>query len=355
MYNRRKSRVVSVGGVKVGGDNPISIQSMANTDTRDIAATVAQIRALEAEGCEIARVAVLDEAAARCLPDIKRQISIPIVADIHFDYRLAILSMEYGIDKLRINPGNIGGEENVRAVAEMAKRKNIPIRVGVNGGSLSKAILAKYGKVTAEGLAESALENIAMLEKYGFDNIILSIKASNIPLTVATHEIIADKIDYPLHIGITEAGPKTAGVIKSAAGAAALLTRGIGDTLRVSLTDDPISEIICAKRILQALGLRNFDPEIISCPSCGRCKVDLIAMTHEVEKRLEGISKYLKIAVMGCEVNGPGEAREADIGIACGKASGLIFKGGEIVRRIPAGLLVDALMEELRNMGVVNV
>ena len=344
---RRKAKTVDIGGVKIGGEHPIVIQSMTNTDTRDIEATVAQIHALQNAGCEIVRVAVLDEQAARCIAEIKEQISIPLVADIHFDYRLALLSLEQGVDKLRINPGNIGGEERVRAVVEAAQKRGVPIRVGVNAGSLEKWVYEKYQGVTAQGLVDSAMSHVALLEKYDFEDIVVSIKGDSIPLTVQAHEIIAGQIDYPIHIGITHAGVGQAGMVKSIAGAAALLSRGFGDTLRVSLTDDPVAEIACAREILQAMGLRYFKPEIISCPTCGRCQVDLISLAKQVEKRLEGVDNYVKVAVMGCVVNGPGEARDADVGIAAGKGAGLVFSKGEIIAKVPEERLLDALMDEI--------
>ena len=347
MILRNQTKVVHIGGIPVGGGSPIVIQSMTNTDTRDVQATVAQIRALQEAGCEIVRVAVPDAEAAEAVAKIKAQISLPLVADIHFDYRLALLSLKNGADKLRINPGNIGSESRVREVAEAAKAAGIPIRVGVNGGSLEKEILAKYGGVTAEGLAESALNNVAMLEKFGFYNIVVSVKASNVQLLIDSHKILAQRLPYPLHIGLTEAGTPYKGAIRSAAGLGALLSLGLGDTIRVSLAGDPVQEISACKEILQAMGLRNFGVTVIACPMCGRTDMDSAGIALRLENKLAHITTPLKIAVMGCAVNGPGEARDADIGIACGKGMAVLFKKGEIVRRVEEAELEEVLLREV--------
>lgn len=349
-FARRETTVVAIGDVLVGGHHPIAIQSMTNTDTRDIVSTVEQILALEKEGCEIIRVAVPDLQAAQALGDIKKQIHIPLVADIHFDYRLALEAIAQGVDKLRINPGNIGSEERVKAVVEAAKERHIPIRIGVNAGSLERSILQHYGGVTSDGLVESALRHISILEKHDFTNIIISLKASDIPLTLASYQKLSEKVDYPLHIGVTEAGTVWAGTVKSAAGIGALLAQGIGDTLRVSLTGDPLEEVRCGKQILQSMSIRQFGVEFISCPTCGRTEIDLIELAKEVEKRCQHIRKPIKVAVMGCIVNGPGEAREADIGIAGGKGVGIIFKKGELIKRVPENQLLEALMEEIEKI-----
>ena len=344
MIKRDETRVVHIGGVPIGGGNPIVIQSMTNTDTRDVAATVAQIHALQAAGCEIVRVAVRDMEAAAAVKQIKKEISLPLVADVHFDYRLALESVKNGADKLRINPGNIGDGLRLQKVAEAAKAAEIPIRVGVNGGSLEKDIMAQYG-LTAEALAESALRNISMLEGYGFNNIVVSIKASNIPLMLGAHKILAQRMPYPLHIGLTEAGTPYKGAIRSAAGMGALLAMGIGDTLRVSLSGDPTHEIRCAKEILAAMGLRRFGPTVIACPTCGRTDIDLIGLAAQVEEKLELIEKPITVAVMGCVVNGPGEAREADVGVAGGRGVGVLFRKGEIVRKVAENEILEALLE----------
>jgi len=344
MIKRDETRVVHIGGVPIGGGNPIVIQSMTNTDTRDVAATVAQIHALQAAGCEIVRVAVRDMEAAAAVKQIKKEISLPLVADVHFDYRLALESVKNGADKLRITPGNIGDGLRLQKVAEAAKAAEIPIRVGVNGGSLEKDIMAQYG-LTAEALAESALRNISMLEGYGFNNIVVSIKASNIPLMLGAHKILAQRMPYPLHIGLTEAGTPYKGAIRSAAGMGALLAMGIGDTLRVSLSGDPTHEIRCAKEILAAMGLRRFGPTVIACPTCGRTDIDLIGLAAQVEEKLELIEKPITVAVMGCVVNGPGEAREADVGVAGGRGVGVLFRKGEIVRKVAENEILEALLE----------
>lgn len=343
----KKTRTVFVGGVPVGGGNAVSVQSMTNTDTRDAAATVAQIHALEAAGCDIVRVAVPDEAAARAVAQIKREIHIPLVADIHFDYRLALLCMENGVDKVRINPGNIGDQSKVRAVCDIAKEKHIPIRIGVNGGSLEKHLLQKYGAPTAQALVESALAHAALLEECGFYDIVLSLKASDVPTMIEAYRLAHEACDYPLHLGVTEAGTYESGIVKSAVGIGTLLSSGIGDTIRVSLTDDPVREVSAGIEILKSLGLRKSGVTFVSCPTCGRCQIDLIGIANEVYERVKHLDKDIKIAVMGCAVNGPGEARDADIGIAGGDGIGLLFKKGEIVRRVPQAKIVDTLMREI--------
>lgn len=344
---RKMTREVQVGNVKIGGGNPIIIQSMCNTDTRDVAATVKQILQMEEAGCELVRVAILDMEAANAVEEIKKHIHIPLVADIHFDYKLALRVMELGIDKVRINPGNIGEESRIRQVVEKAKKKDIPIRIGVNSGSLEKDLIEKYGGVTPQGLVESALRHVRILEKYDFHNIIVSIKASDVPFSLEAYSLLSQSIDYPIHVGITEAGTVYSGTIKSAVGIGAILAAGIGDTLRVSLTGDPIEEIRAAKEILKSLGLRKFGIELISCPTCGRTQIDLISIANEVERLCREIDKNLKVAVMGCVVNGPGEAREADVGIAGGKGEGLLFKKGQIIKKVKEHELVSALMEEI--------
>ena len=351
MISRENTRVVSIGGVKIGGGNPIRIQSMCNTKTQDVAGTGAQILALEKAGCEIIRVAVPDEEAARAIREIKKQIHIPLVADIHFDYRLAIASMENGADKIRINPGNIGSEDRVRAVVNEAKDRQIPIRVGVNSGSLEKPLLEKYGGVTAEGIVESALDKVHMIEDLGYDNLVISIKSSNVMMCARAHELIAEKTDHPLHVGITEAGTLISGNIKSSVGLALILSKGIGDTIRVSLTGDPLEEVKSAKLILKALGLRQGGVEVVSCPTCGRTQIDLIGLANKVETLVSGYDDLnIKVAVMGCVVNGPGEAREADLGVAGGKGTGLLFRHGEIIRQMPEAELLPALEEELEKL-----
>ena len=345
---RRMTKEIRIGNRKIGGGNPILIQSMCNTKTEDAAATVAQILRLEQAGCDIIRVAVPTMEAAESLKAIKRQIHIPLVADIHFDYRLAIAAMECGADKIRINPGNIGSAERVQAVVDKAKEYGVPIRVGVNSGSLEKPLIEKYGGVTAEGIVESALEKVAMIEQMGYDNLVISIKSSDVLMCVKAHELISKKTDYPLHVGITESGTLTSGNIKSAVGLGIILHEGIGDTIRVSLTGDPVEEIKSAKLILKTLGLRKGGVEVVSCPTCGRTRINLIDIAKEVEQRCQSIrGKKMKVAVMGCVVNGPGEAREADLGIAGGDGVGLIFRRGEIIKKVPQEQLVDALMDEI--------
>jgi len=353
MINRENTKVVHVGGVPVGGSHPIVIESMTNTDTRNVPATVAQIKALEAAGCEIIRVAIPDEEAASAIKRIKSEISVPLIADIHFNYRMALLAVENGADKLRINPGNIGDESRVRQVVEAAKVNGIPVRVGVNGGSLEKEILAKYGGVTAQGLAESAIKHVGLLEKFGFNDIVVSAKASNAPLLIESNKILAQNLPYPLHIGLTEAGTPYKGAIRSAVGLGVLLNLGIGNTIRVSLCGDPVDEIGAAKEILASLGLRQFGVKIIACPMCGRTQVDVPGLANlalRLEDRFADITKPLTVAVMGCAVNGPGEARDADIGIACGKGMAVLFKNGEIVRRLEESTLEDELYTEVQNL-----
>lgn len=347
---RRVSKEISIGNVKIGGNNPIAIQSMCNTDTRNVQATVNQINELEKAGCELVRVAVPDIQAAAAIKQIKSNINIPLVADIHFDYRLALAVAENGIDKIRINPGNIGDESRIKSVIDSAKKRNIPIRIGVNSGSLEKHILQKYGEVTPEGLVESALYHIKLLEKYNYENIVVSIKSSNVPFSIKTYSILAQQVNYPLHLGITESGTVWTGSIKSSVGIGSILSMGIGDTIRVSLTGDPIEEIKTAKEILKSLGLRKFGIEFISCPTCGRTEVDLITIANKIEQACSHINKNIKVAIMGCAVNGPGEAREADIGIAGGKGYGLIFKKGVILKKVPEDMLIPELLSLIDSM-----
>ena len=342
------TRQILVGGVPIGGGAPVTIQSMNNTKTHDVAATLAQIEQLAAAGCEITRVAVPDERAARAIGEIIATSPIPVVADIHFDHRLALLCAEAGIHKIRINPGNIGGKERVQAVAEACGRRKIPIRIGVNGGSLHPELLRKYGGVTAEALAESALSQVAMLEEYDFRDICISIKSSHVKTMMAANRLVSEACDYPLHLGVTEAGTLHMGTVKSAIGIGGLLADGIGDTLRVTLTADPVEEVRIAKDVLQALGLRREGVEIISCPTCGRTNIDLFSLVEQVEQRVAAIKTPLTVAIMGCAVNGPGEARHADFGIAGGEGEGLIFSKGEIMRKVPQELLIDELMKEIQ-------
>lgn len=346
MY-REHTKTVAIGDRVIGGGNPILIQSMTNTKTEDVAATVSQIHKLTAAGCEIIRCAVPTMEAARALGKIKDQITIPLVADIHFDYRLAIAAMEHGADKIRINPGNIGSAQRVRAVVDVARERNIPIRVGVNSGSLEKNLVEKYHGVTAEGIVESALDKVRMIEDMGYDNLVISIKSSDVMMCAKAHELIAKETDYPLHVGITESGTLLSGNIKSAVGLGIILSQGIGDTIRVSLTGDPLEEIKSAKLILRTLGLRKGGIEVVSCPTCGRTQIDLIQLANQVEDMVADIPLDLKVAVMGCVVNGPGEAREADIGIAGGKGEGLLIKKGEVVQKVPEEQLLGALRQEL--------
>lgn len=349
MY-REHTRQVMIGNVPVGGGAPIAIQSMTNTKTEDVAATVDQIQRLTEAGCQIIRCAIPTMEAAKALAEIKKQITIPLVADIHFDYRLAIAAMENGADKIRINPGNIGGEEKIQAVVEKALAYHVPIRVGVNSGSLERELVAKYGGVTAEGLVESALDKVRMVEKYGLKDIVISIKSSNVPMCIKAHELIAKETDCPLHVGITEAGTVLNGAIKSSVGLGVILYQGIGDTIRVSLTGDPVEEVRVAKKILTALGLRSGGIETVSCPTCGRTQIDLIGLAEQVDRLVASYPQLnLKVAVMGCAVNGPGEAREADLGVAGGHGEGLLFKKGQIIRRMPETELLTALKEELDN------
>ena len=344
---RERTKVVQIGNVKIGGGSPIAIQSMTNTKTVDVDATVAQIHALEKAGCEIIRCAVPTIEAAEALGKIKKQIHIPLVADIHFDYRLAIAAIENGADKIRINPGNIGDASRVQAVVDKAKEHGIPIRVGVNSGSLEKNLVEKYGGVTAEGLVESAMDKVHMIEEMGYDNLVVSIKSSDVLMCVKAHELIADQCKYPLHVGITESGTLLAGNIKSSIGLGLILHQGIGDTIRVSLTGDPTEEIKSAKLILKTLGLRKGGIEVVSCPTCGRTKIDLIGLANQVEQMVADIPLDIKVAVMGCVVNGPGEAKEADIGIAGGIGEGLLIKKGEIVKKVKEDELLETLRWEL--------
>ncbi len=344
---RRKTRPVLIGKVQVGGGAPVSVQSMTKTDTRDAVATIKQIKQLALDGCEIIRAAVPDWEAAAALPAILKEASIPLVADIHFDYRLALEAIKAGVAGLRINPGNIGGRDKVEEVVKAASEKGIPIRIGVNTGSLEKEVLERYGGITARAMAESALRHIDILEKLNFFKIKISLKSSNVPLMVDAYRLLADQVDYPFHIGVTEAGTLRSGTIKSAVGIGILLNEGIGDTIRVSLTGNPCHEVRVGYEILKALGLRRRGVELISCPTCGRTRIDLIRIAGEVEERLQSLDRPLKVAVMGCVVNGPGEAREADVGIAGGKGTGLIFRKGEIVRKVPEDRLVDELLKEI--------
>ena len=341
------SKKIQVGCVTVGGGAPVAIQSMCNTNTADVAATVSQILALEQAGCEIIRVAVPDMESAAAIGEIKKAIHIPLVADIHFDYKLALRCAEEGIDKIRINPGNIGSHDRVRAVADACRERGIPIRIGVNGGSLEKDLLAKYGGVTAEALVESAMGHVRLLNDCNFNDICISVKCSRVPVNMAAYQMLHEQTDYPLHLGVTEAGTPSMGVIKSAIGIGGLLCLGIGDTLRVSLTADPLQEIYAAKRILAAAGIRQTGPNLISCPTCGRTKYDMIPIAEEVERRLQGCTKPITVAVMGCVVNGPGEASAADVGIAGGQGEGLVFCKGKTLYKVPQEKLVDALMEEI--------
>ena len=348
--NRKITRTVDVGCVKIGGGNSISIQSMCNTDTRDAEATVKQILSLEEAGCEIIRVAVPDDEAAEAVGKIKKMIHIPLVADIHFDYRLALECIKNGVDKVRINPGNIGSRERVKLVADAAKAKGIPIRIGVNGGSLEKDLLEKYGSPTADALVESAMRHVEILDDVNFKDIVVSIKVSNVPVMLEAYRKFSAKTDIPLHVGVTESGTERMGTIKSSIGIGTLVSEGIGDTVRVSLTADPVREVYAAKDILRVLGERKNGIEFVSCPTCGRTRIDLISIASEVEKRLAGIDKPLKVAVMGCVVNGPGEARDADIGIAGGNGEGIIFKKGEILRKVPENMIVEELVKEVEKL-----
>ena len=347
---RKTTKTVDIGGVKIGGNNPVAIQSMCNTDTRDVKATVNQILRLEEAGCEIIRVAVPDQEAAAAVADIKKAIHIPLVVDIHFDYRLALECMKNGADKVRINPGNIGGTDRVKKVVETAKERSVPIRIGVNGGSLEKELIEKYGGPTADALVESAMRHVKILENEDFDNTVVSIKISNVPVMIEAYRKFSEISDLPLHIGVTEAGTLRSGTIKSAIGIGSLLSDGIGDTMRVSLTADPVEEIYAAYDIQRILGLRKKGVQLVSCPTCGRTRINLIEIANEVEKRLANVDKDITVAVMGCAVNGPGEAREADIGIAGGCGEGLIFRKGKIIKKAPENKIIDELMNEIEKI-----
>lgn len=344
------TRKIKVRNIYIGGGEPVAIQSMTNTKTTDVEGTLAQIRQLEAAGCEIVRMAVPDMDAAKAVKDIRQGTDMPLVADIHFDHRLALKAIENGIDKVRINPGNIGDEGKVREVADACKEKHIPIRIGVNGGSLEKHLLEKYGSPTPEALVESAFGHIELLDKFGFEDICVSLKSSNVPLTIASYRLMNEKSDLPLHLGVTEAGTASMGIVKSAMGIGGLLCLGIGDTIRVTLTEDPVEEIAAAKRILTAAGCRRFGPMLISCPTCGRTRINLIELAKDVESRLQAIDEPITVAVMGCIVNGPGEAREADVGIAGGDGKGAIFAHGQLLRTVPQEDLADELMKEIHTI-----
>lgn len=347
MIKRRETKKIKLGNTYIGGDSPVLVQSMLNIPASNIEDSVAQAKELAAAGCQVIRFAIPNEDALDLIEPIKNAVDVPLVADIHFDYKLAIGAAERGIDKIRINPGNIGDESRVKAVADICKAKGLPIRIGVNSGSLEKEILAKYGSPTPEAMVESALYHASLLEKFDFDDIVISIKSSDVNTMIAAYELAADKCNYPLHLGVTEAGTERMGIIKSSIGIGSLLTRGIGDTIRVSLSDKPVKEVFAAFDILKAIGLKNDCPYLISCPTCGRTKIDLIGLAKKVEERLKDCKKPIKVAVMGCIVNGPGEAKEADIGIAGGDGNGLIFKKGEILRKVPEDQLLDELMKEI--------
>lgn len=344
---RRKSRKIKLGNTTLGGDSPVLVQSMLNVQSTNIDGSVAQAKALAAAGCQVIRFAIPDEAALDLIEPIKNAVDVPLVADIHFNYRLALGAAQRGIDKIRINPGNIGSDDRVKAVADICREKQIPIRIGVNSGSLEKHILAKYGAPTPEAMVESAMYHAALLEKFDFNDIVISIKSSNVPTMIAAYEMAAQRCDYPLHLGVTEAGTERMGIIKSAAGIGSLLCHGIGDTIRVSLTDDPVKEVFAAMDILKAIGLKNDSPYLIACPTCGRTRIDLVGLAKQVEEKLRDVHKPIKVAVMGCVVNGPGEAREADIGIAGGDGEGLLFKKGQILRKVPEDQLLTELMKEI--------
>lgn len=344
---RRKSRKIKLGNTTLGGDSPVLVQSMLNVPSTNIDGSVAQAKALAAAGCQVIRFAIPDEAALDLIEPIKKAVDVPLVADIHFNYRLALGAAQRGIDKIRINPGNIGSDDRVKAVADICREKQIPIRIGVNSGSLEKHILAKYGAPTPEAMVESAMYHAALLEKFDFNDIVISIKSSNVPTMIAAYEMAAQRCDYPLHLGVTEAGTERMGIIKSAAGIGSLLCHGIGDTIRVSLTDDPVKEVFAAMDILKAIGLKNDSPYLIACPTCGRTRIDLVGLAKQVEEKLRDVHKPIKVAVMGCVVNGPGEAREADIGIAGGDGEGLLFKKGQILRKVPENQLLTELMKEI--------
>lgn len=344
---RRKSRKIKLGNTTLGGDSPVLVQSMLNVPSTNIDGSVAQAKALAAAGCQVIRFAIPDEAALDLIEPIKNAVDVPLVADIHFNYRLALGAAQRGIDKIRINPGNIGSDDRVKAVADVCREKQIPIRIGVNSGSLEKHILAKYGAPTPEAMVESAMYHAALLEKFDFNDIVISIKSSNVPTMIAAYEMAAQRCDYPLHLGVTEAGTERMGIIKSAAGIGSLLCHGIGDTIRVSLTDDPVKEVFAAMDILKAIGLKTDSPYLIACPTCGRTRIDLVGLAKQVEEKLRDVHKPIKVAVMGCVVNGPGEAREADIGIAGGDGEGLLFKKGQILRKVPEDQLLTELMKEI--------
>lgn len=344
---RRKSRKIKLGNTTLGGDSPVLVQSMLNVPSTNIDGSVAQAKALAAAGCQVIRFAIPDEAALDLIEPIKNAVDVPLVADIHFNYRLALDAAQRGIDKIRINPGNIGSDDRVKAVADICREKQIPIRIGVNSGSLEKHILAKYGAPTPEAMVESAMYHAALLEKFDFNDIVISIKSSNVPTMITAYEMAAQRCDYPLHLGVTEAGTERMGIIKSAAGIGSLLCHGIGDTIRVSLTDDPVKEVFAAMDILKAIGLKNDSPYLIACPTCGRTRIDLVGLAKQVEEKLRDVHKPIKVAVMGCVVNGPGEAREADIGIAGGDGEGLLFKKGQILRKVPEDQLLTELMKEI--------
>lgn len=344
---RRKSRKIKLGNTTLGGDSPVLVQSMLNVPSTNIDGSVAQAKALAAAGCQVIRFAIPDEAALDLIEPIKNAVDVPLVADIHFNYRLALGAAQRGIDKIRINPGNIGSDDRVKAVADICREKQIPIRIGVNSGSLEKHILAKYGAPTPEAMVESAMYHAALLEKFDFNDIVVSIKSSNVPTMIAAYEMAAQRCDYPLHLGVTEAGTERMGIIKSAAGIGSLLCHGIGDTIRVSLTDDPVKEVFAAMDILKAIGLKTDSPYLIACPTCGRTRIDLVGLAKQVEEKLRDVHKPIKVAVMGCVVNGPGEAREADIGIAGGDGEGLLFKKGQILRKVPEDQLLTELMKEI--------
>jgi len=348
--NRKSTRQIRIGNVPIGGGAPVSVQSMTKTDTRDVAATVAQILELARAGCQIIRTAVPDREAALALGPIKLQIHIPLIADIHFDYRLALTALEQGVDGLRLNPGNIGGRERVQAVAKAAKERGVPIRIGVNSGSLEKDILARYGEVNAQAMVESALRHVRLLEDANFEDIKISLKASDVTTTIEAYRLTSQKVNYPLHLGVTEAGTRFTGAIKSAVGLGVLLSEGIGDTIRVSLTSNPVDEVIAGLGILKSLGLREEGIELISCPTCGRCQINVISLAEQVERELSPIQARLRVAVMGCAVNGPGEAKEADVGIAGGKGEALLFRRGEIVGKVTEGQICAALVAEVRKI-----
>ncbi len=350
MIKRRESKKVKVGNIFIGGDSPVTVQSMLNAEAHDIEKNIAQAKALETAGCEIIRAAVPDMDAVKTIAALKENIAVPVVADIHFNYRIALECVAAGVDKVRINPGNIGDDANVKAVAKACRAKNVPIRIGVNSGSVEKHILSKYGAPTAQAMAESAMYHVSLLQKFDFDDIVISIKSSNVQTMIEAYKEVAAMCPYPLHLGVTEAGTKRMGMLKSTVGIGSLLTAGIGDTIRVSLTADPVEEVYAGLDILKAAGIRNDTPTLVSCPTCGRTKIDLISLAEEVEEKLRGIKKPIKVAVMGCVVNGPGEAREADVGIAGGDGCGIIFRHGEILRKVQETELVSELMKEIDNL-----